>query len=53
MKPVLIQHLMKKNKGKYNATPTTKEEVEHYNNKFAGFVFWFVIVLVIGGFVIA
>lgn len=49
MKPVLIQHLHKKNKGKYKATPTTKEEAEHYSNKFAGFVFWFVVVLVFGG----
>lgn len=53
MKPVLIQYLHKKNKGKYKATPTTKEEAEHYNNKFAGFVFWFVVVLVLGGLAIA
>ena len=47
MKPVLIQHLHKKNKGKYKASPTTKEEAEYYNNKFASFVFWFVVVLVL------
>ncbi len=49
MKPVLIQHLYKKNKGKYKATPITKEETEKYNNRFATFVFWFVVVLVLGG----
>ena len=53
MKPVLIQHLHKKNKGKYKATPITKEDVEHYNNKFATFVFWVVVVLVLGGLAIA
>jgi hypothetical protein len=53
MKPVLIQYLHKKNKGKYQATPTTKEEAEHYNNKAASFVFWFVIGLVVVGLLIA
>jgi hypothetical protein len=52
MKPVLIQHLYKKNKGKYKATPTTKEEADHYNNKFASFVFWFVVLLVTGGLIL-
>lgn len=53
MKPVLIQHLLKKNQGKFKATPTTKEEAEYYNNKAAGFVFWFVIALVLVGLAIA
>ena len=53
MKPVLIQYLHKKNKGKYKATPTSKEEVEHYNNKAAGFVLWFVAALVITGLVLS
>ncbi len=52
MKPVLIQYLHKKNKGKYQATPTTKEETEHYN-KAASFVFWCVIGLVVVGLLIA
>jgi hypothetical protein len=49
MKPVLIQHLHKKLKGKYKATPTTKEEAEQYSNGFASFVLWFVAVLVLVG----
>lgn len=53
MKPVLIQHLIKNNKGKYKATPITKEETNYYNNKFASFVFWCVVVLVFGGLALA
>lgn len=49
MKPVLIQNLIKHNKGKYKATPTTKEEAEHYNNVAAKVVIWFVAFLVIMG----
>ena len=49
MKPVLIQYLHKKNRGKYQVTPTTKEETEHYNNKAAGVVIWFVVGLVLVG----
>lgn len=53
MKPVLIQNLIKHNRGKYKATPTTKEEAEYYHNKAAGFVLWFVAALVIMGLLIA
>jgi hypothetical protein len=53
VKPVLIQYLHKKNKGKYQATPTTKDEAEHYNNKAASFVFWFVVGLVLFSLLIA
>jgi hypothetical protein len=49
MKPVLIQNLIKNNKGKFKATPTTKEERDHYNNKAAGVVIWFVAGLVLVG----
>ncbi len=52
MKPVLIQHLMKKNKGRYKASPITEKEKKHYDNKFGSFVFWFITVLVIGGLIL-
>jgi len=48
MKPVLIQHLMKKNKGKVKAT-ATKEEVERFSSSFASVVFWCVAALVLVG----
>ena len=53
MKPVLIQNLIKRNKGKYTATPTKKEEMDQYHNKFAGFVVWFVSGLVLLGLFLA
>ena len=53
MKPVLIQHLHKKNKGKYKATPTTQEEKDRYNDVAAKFVLWFVAALVLVGLAIA
>ena len=49
MKPVLIQNLIKNNKGKFKATTTSKEEVEQYHNKFASFVLWFIAALVLAG----
>ena len=53
MKPVLIQHLHKKNKGKYKATPTTQEEKDQYNDTAAKFVLWFLAVLVVGGIMLS
>lgn len=49
MKPVLIQNLIKLNKGKFKATRTSKEEMDHYHNKFASFILWFVAGLVLVG----
>ena len=49
MLPVLIQNLIKRDKGKYKATPITEEEKKHYDNKVGSFVFWFVIALVLVG----
>ena len=49
MKPVLIQYLHRKNRGKSNATLLTEEEKKHYDNKFGSFVLWFVAGLVLVG----
>lgn len=49
MKPVLIQHLIKHNKGKYKATPITEEDRKQHDRAMGVFVFWFVVVLVLGG----
>lgn len=49
MKPVLIQHLIKNAKGKYKATPTSKEEHENYGNKFNTFILCFFAVIVLVG----
>ena len=49
MKPVLIQHLIRNNKGKYKATPTTKEDQQHYNDRAAGIVLWFLGIIVFIG----
>jgi hypothetical protein len=53
VKPVLIQHLLKKNKNKSGDTPISENEREYYNNKAASFVIWFVVVLVLVGLLIA
>ena len=53
MKPVLIQYLTRRNKGKSNATPTSREEGEHYSDSFAQFVLWFVAALVIMGLMLS
>lgn len=49
MKPVLIQYLHRKNKGKYKDLSMTEEEKKHYDNKFGSFVLWFIIGLVLVG----
>ena len=49
MKPVLLQHLMKHNRGKSKATPISQEEIEKHNSGFASFVLWFVCALVLLG----
>jgi hypothetical protein len=49
MKPVLIQYLHRKNKGKYKVLPITEEEKKHYDNKFGSFVLWVVAALVLVG----
>ena len=49
MKPVLIQYLHRKNRGKSNVSPLTEEEKKHYDNKFGSFVLWFVAGLVLVG----
>jgi len=49
MKSVLIQNLIKRNKGKFKSTPTSKEEHEYYQSKFSSFIFWFVGGLVLLG----
>jgi len=49
MKPVLIQYLHRKNRGKFNTSSITEEEKKHYDNKFGSFVLWFVAVLVLVG----
>ena len=53
MKPVLIQHLMKQNKNKYKASPTSEKEKEQHEKAMGSFVFWFVAFLVIAGLIIA
>jgi hypothetical protein len=53
MKPVLIQTLLKKNKGKYKGEPITKEEGERYQNKFLGVVLVLIVVLVTIGFILS
>ena len=40
MKPVLIQHLIKQNKGKYQATPVSKPDQESHDRA-ASFILWF------------
>ena len=42
MKPVLIQHLMKHNKGRYKPAPVTEKEREQHDKALGKFVFWFV-----------
>ena len=53
MKPVLIQNLIKRNKGKYKATPITEKDREQHDKAMGKFVFWFVAILVITGILIA
>ncbi len=53
MKPVLIQYLHRKNRGKSKASPLTEEEKKYYDNKFGKFVLWFVAGLVLVGLLIA
>ena len=53
MKPVLVQTLMKKNKGKYKATPMTEKDREHHDKVMGKFIFWFVTFLVISGLLIS
>lgn len=53
MKPVLIQTLMKKNKGKSKATPMTEQDREHHDKIMGKIIFWFVTFLVITGLMIA
>lgn len=53
MKPVLIQHLMKHNKGRYKPAPVTEKEREQHDKALGKFVFWFVGFLVITGLIIA
>jgi len=53
MKPVLIQTLIKKNKGKFKGEPITKEESEHYKEKFSGVVLILIVVLVSIGFILS
>ena len=52
MKPVIIQNLIKNNKGKYKATPVTEKDIEQHDKAMGTFVFWFVVCLVIAGLVI-
>ena len=49
MLPVLIQNLIKRNKGKYKAMPTSKEETEHHGDKFGTVVLCFIAVMVLVG----
>lgn len=53
MKPVIIQNLIKHNKGRYKATPVTEKDIEQHDKAMGTFVFWFVVCLVIAGLVIA
>ena len=53
MKPVLIQNLIKHNKGKYKATPLTEEDRRQHDRAMGKFIFWFVAFLVITGLVLA
>ena len=49
MLPVIIQNLIKRNKGKYKAMPTSKEEAKRHGDKFSTFVLWFIAVMVLVG----
>ena len=49
MLPVLIQNLIKRNKGKTKPMPTSKEEAEYYGDKFGTFVLCFLAVMVLVG----
>ena len=51
MKPVLIQHLIKHNKGKYKATPISKEESRTYNDRAANIFLWFLGAIVLIGLI--
>jgi len=53
MKPVLIQHLIKHNKGKSKATPMTEQDRERHDKVMGKFIFWFVGFLFITGLLIA
>jgi hypothetical protein len=47
MLPVLLQNLIKRNKGKYKAVTTSKEE--HHSDKFGTFFLCLVFVMVLIG----
>ena len=53
MKPVLIQNLIKHNKGKYKATPITEEDRKQHDKVMGKFIFWFVAVLFFTGIIIS
>jgi hypothetical protein len=52
MIPVLLQNLIKRNKGKYKATLTSKKEAEYHSDKFGKFVLCFIVVVVLVGLII-
>jgi hypothetical protein len=50
MLPVLLQNLIKRNKDKYKARSTFKEETKHRGDKFGTALLCFIAVMVLIGF---
>ena len=52
MLPVLIQNLIKRNKGRSIVVPVSKEEAKRHGDKFSTFVLWFIAVMVLVGLIL-
>jgi hypothetical protein len=52
MIPVLLQNLIKRNKGKFKAIPTSKEEAKRHGDKFLTVVLCFIAVMVLVGLIL-
>ena len=53
MKPVIIQNLIRHNKGKYKPMPSSKEDNERHHNAAAKFILWSVAFLVVMGLLLS
>ena len=53
MKPVLIQNLIKNNKKHRKVEPTTEKEQERYQDQFAFFVLWMLVIIIVTGLLLS